>query len=346
MRTVPKKRLALQLAAALAGLGLLGLLVWNVGIGELVEHLRRIGWLAPLLLAPYSVIALCDAKGWACAIPAAVQAGKIPLWRLSLARIAGEAVNNLTPTANLGGEPIKVYLLRTHGLTIDSGLASVVVAKTTLVVSQIVFILLGFPFFLYRLGWVRQGWWVLGPLLVLAYGFAILLIRWQRRGLMGMAVRTLQRLLPRWQRLAHWEERAQRIDGHLLGFYDGNTRGFIASTVYHFLGWLLGAAEVQFFFYLMGVPVAPIDALIIETMVQPLTVAALVIPGALGVQEAGGVFLCRLLGLGDGAGLTLMALKRVREGIYNLIGLFVLARVSGVLFPQKLTRYRTTTSPR
>ena len=44
-----------------------------------------------------------------------------------------------------------------------------------------------------------------------------------------------------------------------------------------------------------------------------LTVAALVIPGALGVQEAGGVFLCRLLGLDEGAGLTLMTLKRARE---------------------------------
>jgi putative membrane protein len=334
--TIKKRRLGIQLAAALGGLGLLGLLVWHIGIGEVVAHLRPIGWSAPLLLVPYIAIALCDAKGWACAIPATVHAQKVPLWRLSLARVAGEAVNNLTPTATLGGEPIKVYLLRAHGLTVDTGLASVVVAKTTLVVSQVVFILLGLPFFLYRLGWIRQGWWVLGPVLLLAYGFVMLLIRWQRRGLIGTAVRALRRLLPHWQRLAQWEERAQRIDAHLLGFYEGNTRGFIASTIYHFLGWLLGAVEVLFFFHLMGVPVAPVDALIIESMVQPLTAAALVIPGALGVQEAGGVFLCRLLGLDDGAGLTLMTLKRAREAVYNLVGLTVLARVSGVLFPQKV----------
>jgi putative membrane protein len=335
MPVAKKKHLAIHLIATLGGLGLLGLLVWSIGIGELVDYLRQIGWLAPLLLVPYMIIALCDAKGWACAIPSSVHTGGISLWRLSLARIAGEAVNNLTPTANLGGEPIKVYLLRAHGLTMDTGLASVVVAKTTLVVSQIVFILLGLPFFLYRLGWVRQGWWVIGPLLVLAYGFTLLLIRWQRRGLMGMAVRALQWILPHWQILARWEERARQIDAHLLHFYDGNTRGFIASTIYHLLGWLLGAVEVQFFFYLMGVSVAPVDALIIETMVQPFTVAALIIPGGLGVQEAGGVFLCRLLGLDEGAGLTLMALKRAREAVYNLIGLAVLLRVSGVLFPQK-----------
>jgi hypothetical protein len=71
-------------------------------------------------------------------------------------------------------------------------------------------------------------------------------------------------------------------------------------------------------------------------MVQPMTAAGLVIPGALGVQEAGGVFLCRLLGLDEGAGLTLMALKRIREAGYNLVGLSVILRVTGSLFPQKM----------
>jgi putative membrane protein len=336
MTAIQKRRLGIQLAAALAGLSLLAFLVWNIGLGEVLEHLHEIGWQAPLLLLPYVIVAFCDAKGWACAIPQTSHAHKIPVWRLSLARIAGEAINNLTPTANLGGEPVKVYVLRTHGLTTDEGLASVVVAKTALTISQIVFILLGLPFFLYRLGWVQQGWWVLGPLLGLAYGFGVLLIRWQRRGLMSMAVRGLRRLLPRWHKVEQWEERAQQIDAHLFTFYAGNVRGFVASAFYHFLGWMLGAAEVLFFLYLMNIPVSPVDALIIETMVQPMTAAGLVIPGALGVQEAGGVFLCRLLGLEESAGFTLMALKRAREAAYNFIGLAVLMRVSGVILPQKV----------
>ncbi|MGH7966768.1 MAG: flippase-like domain-containing protein, partial [Candidatus Binatia bacterium] len=237
------------------------------------------------------------------------------------------------PTANLGGEPVKVYLLRTYGVSTDAGLTSVIVAKTALTVSQIVFILIGVPFFLYRLGWVHQTWWVLGLLAVAAYGFAVLLIRGQRRGLAGMAVRALRRLLPSWRRLADWQERAQRLDGSLLGFYAEDSRRFVASTVYHFLGWVLGAAEIAFFFYLMGVEVALVDALIIETMIQPVHAAALIIPGALGVQEVGGVYLCRLLGIEESAGLTLMALKRVREAVYNLIGLAVLARINRALLP-------------
>ena len=335
MIATSKKRLGAHVVGALGGFTLLGLLVWNVGITEVTHYLYQIGWFAPLLLLPYLGVAWCDAKGWACAIPVPAQTLRVPVWRLSLARLAGEAINNLTPTANLGGEPVKVYLLRTHGIAADAGLASVVVAKTALTVSQIVFILLGLPFFLYRLGWIRRDWWILVPLFVLAYGFVSLLIRWQRQGLMEKAIGLFKWLLPRWQTLDHWEEGARRIDAHLLSFYDGNTRGFLASTFYHFLGWLLGAVEIWFFLFLMGVPIAPADALIIEAMVQPFGAAALIVPGALGVREAGGVFLCRLLGLDEGAGLTLMALVRVREAVYNLVGLAVIARFSGALLPRK-----------
>jgi putative membrane protein len=332
----PQRRFGLHLAAVCGGIALLTFLVWNVGLSEVISHLRPIGWNAPLLFMPYLAIALCDAQGWVYAIPPTNAARKAPLWRVSLARIAGEAINNLTPTANIGGEPIKVYLLRAHGLTTDAGLASIVAAKTALTISQIAFILSGLPLFLHHLGWIQKGWWLLVPLLLLAYGFGALLIRWQRRGLIGTAVRGLRRLFPRWRRVAQWQALASRIDAHLLSFYDNNTQGFLASIFFHFLGWVLGAVEVQFFFYLMGVAVTPAHCLIIETMVQPMTVAGLIIPGSLGVQEAGGVFLCRLLGLDEGAGLTLMTLKRVREAVYNLIGLVVIARVTGRFLPLSL----------
>lgn len=330
------RHVLLHSLAVLGGFALLGWVVWQVGLSGVLGYLRQIGWWAPVLLLPSIAIALCDAKGWACALPATIHLPHIPLWRWSLARLAGEAINNLTPTANIGGEPVKVYMLRAHGLTTDAGLASVVVAKTALTVSQVVFVLLGIPFFLYRLGWIQQSWWVFGPLLALAYGFVMLLIHWQRRGLMSLVVRALRRLLPHWSRLTRWEERASRIDGHLLSFYDGDSRRFLVSTAYHFGGWLLNAVELALFLYLMGIDTPVVNALIIETMIQPVSAASLVIPGAIGVQEAGGVYLCRLLGLDDGAGLTLMALRRGREMLFNIIGLTALTHLSGTLLPRKV----------
>ena len=58
------------------------------------------------------------------------------------ARLAGEAVNVTTPTASVGGEPVKVYLLR-YWVSLLEGLASVIADKTTLVVGQGLFLVLG-----------------------------------------------------------------------------------------------------------------------------------------------------------------------------------------------------------
>lgn len=327
MRVAHKRQLAFHLVGTLVGLGLLGFLVWNVGVAEVLAHLRRIGWQAPLILLPYIGIALCDTQAWACTIPPALRTPSLSLWRLLLARLAGEAINNLTPTASIGGEPVKVYFLRTHGVATEVGLTTVIVAKTTLTAAQIAFILTGVPFFLYHLGLVWEAWVVFGCLVILGYIFMVVVIRWQRQGLMGKVVRMLKRFFPKWQVLARWEESATHIDARLLSFYEHDTRTFVASTVYHFIGWVLGIAEVMFFFLLMDVPVTFVEALIIETMLQPVHAGAIAVPGALGVQEAGGVFLCRLLGIDDGAGLTLMTLRRAREAVYNLIGLAVLVRM-------------------
>ena len=223
-------------------------------------------------------------------------------------------------------------------MTSDVGTASVVAAKTALTVSQVAFIVLGLPFFLYRLDIGFHAWWIFAAVFVLAYGFVMVIVRWQQRGLVEKCVGWLRRIFPGWSRLAHWQERAQHIDAHLFHLYDGDARDFIAASLYHFLGWAVGAVEVYVFLMLIGTPVSWMDALIIETMIQPVTAAALIIPGALGVREAGGVFLCRLLGIEESAGLTLMLLKRAREAVYNLVGLLVLARAGYAFFPEKAPR--------
>ncbi len=328
-----KKSRALKIGAALLGLGLLGFLFWKIGIAEVGQHLYHIGWLAPLVLIPQSLVALLDARGWGCTMVGSASARQLSIIQLSFTRLAGEAINNLTPTANMGGEAVKVYLLRQYGVTSDVGAASVVAAKTALTVSQVAFIVIGLPFFLYRLDIGYHAWWIFSAVFVLAYGFVMILVRWQRRGIVEKFVGWLQRRFPRWSRLAHWQERAKQIDAHLFHLYDGDAKDFIAASLYHFLGWAVGAVEVYVFFTLIGTQASWMDALIIETMIQPITAAALIIPGALGVREAGGVFLCRLLGIGEGAGLTLMILKRAREAVYNLIGLIILARAGYSFFP-------------
>ena len=51
-----------------------------------------------------------EAYGWRITLGA--WANGVPFWRVLAIRTAGEVVNMTTPTAYVGGEPLKAYLLK------------------------------------------------------------------------------------------------------------------------------------------------------------------------------------------------------------------------------------------
>ena len=118
--------------------------VWilnEVGWAKLGHHLRQVGWYWPVLLLPYGLVNLLEAVSWKYILidlPA-----KTSLARLFWLRLGGEALNQLTPTASLGGEPFKAARLRADGVPLDQATASVVIHKGILVLSLVLYIILG-----------------------------------------------------------------------------------------------------------------------------------------------------------------------------------------------------------
>lgn len=314
-----------QLAALALGALLLCLVLQAVGLGPVLARLRLLRWTAPLVLLPYAVETLLDTLGWRRTLPAAAVA-RVPFAHLCLVRMAGEAVNGITPTATLGGEAVKAQLLRRFGVAAADGMASVVIARTAMTASQIAFILMGVAALFDRLGQRRSGAAFLGGLTLLGIGFTLVLVRLQRRAPATAAARWLRRLAPRSALLARLEPKAVAMDGRLADFYRLEPRAFAAATLWHLAGWLVGVLEVQLLAYLIGFPLGLGDALLIEALSQPVRAAALVIPGALGVQEAGGAALCGLLGIPAAVGVTLFLLKRARETVYDALGVLYLTR--------------------
>jgi putative membrane protein len=307
--------------AALLALGVLAIaaLVYHVGVGEVVTLLAALGWRAPLVVAPFAIISLVDSLALARALSRHGRR-RLSLWRVYWIRQAGEAVSNLTPTAGLGGEPVKAYLLRRNGVEAGDGVAAVVIAKTAIVCSQFVFTLLGLLLFLDRLGVLRdRAPMLLGAALV-ALAVSAVLVFGQRRGLAAATVRLLDRIGARFQFVRRLERQAAAIDHALVRFYRDDPRGFVLTTAYHMIGWLLGAGEVMFLFYLMGVACDWRQAIIIESLTQATMAAAAFSPGGLGVQEISGTILCRLVGIGEAPGAALMLLKRARELVFTAVG--------------------------
>ncbi|MFO0732033.1 MAG: lysylphosphatidylglycerol synthase domain-containing protein [Nitrospiraceae bacterium] len=126
-------------------------LIWNIGIARIYEAVTQLGPVALfIVLLPSLLMYLLEAYGWR--VTLGDWADRLPFWRLWAIRTAGEVVNMTTPTAYVGGEPLKALLLKRHGVPMVEGMASVVTAKTTMTIAQILFILAG----------MALGFWLLG----------------------------------------------------------------------------------------------------------------------------------------------------------------------------------------
>jgi uncharacterized protein (TIRG00374 family) len=143
---------AIKVILLLVGVVTLGGLVVHIGPERIYRAGMRLGAVGlTVMLVPSTVMYVLDCLGWQLTLGR--HRAAVPFSWLFMIRTAGELVNATTPTAYVGGEPLKASLLKTWSVPMADGLASVIVAKTTMTIAQIVYILLG----------IGLGIWVLVP---------------------------------------------------------------------------------------------------------------------------------------------------------------------------------------
>jgi len=308
------------------GLALLAVILWRAGPGAVLEALRPVGWGVLVLILAYLPVWVLDTLGWKFAFP--TDSPPVPLRRLFRIRLTGEAFNVLTPTLDLGGEAVKALLLTREGIPTAQALASVVVAKTTLAVGEVLFLLggLGVAVQMFALPEpVRRGAGLTLLLGGLGVGAFLLL---QRRGLFGSVAGLLRRLgLAR----RFWREQAPTVaalDEVLRAYYARPGRG-VLSVGFHLMGWLAGTAEVALILWFLDLPVTAATALALEAGHQLARAASFFIPAKLGTQEGGSVILFSALGFPAALGVAVSLLRRVREMAWVALGLLLVAGTGG-----------------
>jgi len=313
-------------ALLLLGLALLGLILWRVGPGAVLTALWPVGWGVPVLILAYLPVWVLDTLGWKFAFPAG--SPRVPLLRLFGIRLTGEAFNVLTPTLEVGGEAVKSFLLMREGVPTVQALASVVVAKTSLAVAEVLFLLggLGVAVQVFALPTsVQRG---MGLTLLLGGAGVGVFLFLQRRGLFGAVARLSRRLgLAR----RFWREQASAVaalDETLRAYYARPGRGAL-SVGFHLLGWLVGVTEVALILWYLNLPVTAASALALEAGHQLIRAATFFIPAKLGAQEGGSLILFSALGFPAALGVAVSLLRRVREIAWVALGLLLLAGGGG-----------------
>lgn len=310
-------KLALKLLLLAAGLALFGWYVHRVGVREITAALAQLGWAAPLVLLPYLTVYFADTFGWRLSFP-----GKLPVGFLALMRVrwSGEAVNNVVPSAYVGGEAVKVYLLGQRGVTANLATTAAVVSKSAQTLAQLLY--LAFASLVFLSIAPDQPGLRAGLVIVLAGGLATVAgLFWvQRRGLFTTLMQLCGRLKLRPGWLITRRESLLRVDETVSGFYRDHRRNFFASTAAYFAGWLLDVLEIYTVAHLLGQPITWAQALSVEAFTSVAKLMGMWIPGALGVQEGGLLLLGRAVGLPDQFCLAYALLRRAREVVFVGIG--------------------------
>ena len=298
---------ALPLPGMIVGLALVTGLVLHYGWSGLADELAVAGWGLLLLAAYHFTSILADAIGWRRLLP---EEERSTLSVFCWARWIGEAVNNLLPVLQVGGNVVRAQVVARRGVPGTAAAASVVVDITLEAATQVLFALLG----VIALAAEAKGSQVIGPLIVGAGVMAALVGAFlvvQRVGIFGAISRGLRRIggSERWPSLT---ERAEEIDSRITSLY-GDRPALGSSAAWHLAGWFLGAGESWLALHLLGHPVSIVSALALEGLGSAIRGAAFAVPGALGVQEGSLVVLGGIIGLEPQTCLALSLSKRARE---------------------------------
>jgi uncharacterized protein (TIRG00374 family) len=321
----------LKLLLLFAGLLTLGLIIWHIGPGQIYDAAAQLGPVALLvLLIPSLIMYVVEAYGWK--VTLGPSAKDLPFWQVLAIRTAGEVVNMTTPTAYVGGEPLKAYLLKKHNVPMVEGLASVIIAKTTMTIAEVLFILFGIALGVWLLGGSDSSGQTVAAALVsvglLAFGTAAFVFV-QRQGLFTWLLGFLRKIGLKIAYLEAREDKLRSLDHTILNFYRQKRPAFYASTGLFLLGWLSEALEVYVIIYYLGGPATALSSISIAALSVFIKGGTFFIPGSLGAQDGGNVLLLRAFGYSDVTGIAFALLRRFRELVWIGIGLLCLAMLGG-----------------
>ena len=238
-----------------------------------------------------------------------------------------ESVNSLLPVAQMGGNLVGIRMLSQRGVPGPLAGAGTTLDLTVEALTQFAWTMIGIGVLAAISSDTSWRPYVEGGLLTMAVALVGFVLA-QRAGLMrlieGFAER-LQRVFPGLSL-----ESVRGLHAELMRL-QANRRALARSFAVHLLAWALGTFEVWLALTAMGTSVTLSQALVIESLGMAARSAGFVVPGALGVQEAGFILVCELFQIPADTAIALSMVKRVREMAVGLPGLVAWQRSEGVV---------------
>lgn len=291
--------------------------IWTIG-----ANISEIGW--------YFIPILCVSFAWYMLYTTAwmqflhrIGEG-IGFWELFRIKITGEAVNTLTPANFIGGDPMRIYLLRKN-FKVAEGAASVVVDRTLQSTATLFVIIMGITaaFFTFEVLPMNIKFGV--PIvLAVSIGFIAFILIHQRKGIFGLILKVCKKIGLKKEFSEKTISRFEELDSHIMDFYDENHKGFLIALLCHIVGRLFGIIEIYAIGRVVSDDFTLFAALILTALAPMVNIVFAFVPGAFGVMEGAYSGVLYLLHMDPAIGITIQIAKRLRAGAWILLGLIFL----------------------
>ncbi len=243
----------------------------------------------------------------------------IPFWKLFNYRVAGFAISYLTPSARLGGEPIRTYFLVKDKVPFGKAMSSVFIDKSLELTANSVMTVIGALVFAFLIVLTPSLRWIL--VLLILFTIFILWVFYSRifngKGIFTSIIKILGLKKISFFKKHFYKIRESELE--MTNFFVSYKRVFIASTIISFFLWILTVIEYRALLQAFGYAASFVHVFLVLVVVG---IAYLVpIPTALGVLEGAQVSLFTSLGKAAHYGLAVSLVTRIRDLMWTLYGL-------------------------
>jgi uncharacterized protein (TIRG00374 family) len=309
------------IASILGGLTLTILVLWGVGVDNIITQFLNAKW---YLILGYIIVSIAIALGvtykWMIVLDA--YGVKLPFYTLFIYRLIGFAVGYVTPMSHVGGEPVRALLVGKQGIPYKVSFSAVLVDKLLEMFFNVGIFFLGallivnsssFPL-------VARGT-IFFISLLLIVGATLFSYNILKKKKVFVPLLKLLRFNKRknWKRL---KKSANEFELLIEHFYANRKRHFQRSMLMNAILWALMFIEYKLALLILGHNANVFGIFLFLTGVG--IAYSIPIPAALGVLELGQISAGALLGIQASIGVALAFLIRMRDIVWTILGLILL----------------------
>jgi hypothetical protein len=262
---------------------------------KVFDSLQRLGYKFIWLLVITGIAYIFGTISWRYCLEKKFRS--VSILRLFLIRHVGETVSLFNPTSIVAGDAVKAMLLGAHGIEKKKVIASVLLNRMVLIISQV-------------------GLFVLVVAIVLLKTLIFLKIDSREK-----IASIYPFILIKYKSL---KIKLTTSFSEIPPLLKNNRRMLFLSTLFAILHWLFGSLEFYFILKFLGMDVTILQALIIDLGVVFFKAAGAFIPGQIGVEEYGNKIMLLVVGIpNQEIWISASILRRARQLAWTVFGISV-----------------------